>query len=270
MLWRWRAPCSIPRTAWPGWGLCALHGAGWRSTTCTGSPAPTMPSYSPGLCRSCWPSACRCSASRAAAPPGACSMQWLPCPRLRASQPTATPGTWLEQVWLRLGGAACVDATARANVDLLWSCLDNLPGGELDLPGPALDAALDKLNALPDPEAGSDFGVQLMTIHKSKGLEFEVVIVPELQAGTAKAAAARCSPGWSAAWPNPTNRERLPNFSSRPSSPKAQDRGEAKEWVDRMYSRTRSAGGPAHPLRGRHPRPRRTAPLRPPRLQDGQ
>jgi ATP-dependent helicase/nuclease subunit A len=61
-----------------------------------------------------------------------------------------------------------------------------LPAGEQDLLGPALDAALDKLTALPDPAAGSDCGVQLMTIHKSKGLEFEVVIVPDLQAGTTR------------------------------------------------------------------------------------
>src|SRR5208337_2034564 len=103
-------------------------------------------------------------------------------PQLRASQPTASLGTWLEQIWLRLGGAACVDATARANLDLLWSCLDNLMGGEPELLGPGLAAALDKLTALPDPGASGDCGVQLMTIHKSKGLEFEVVIVPELQA----------------------------------------------------------------------------------------
>jgi len=61
---------------------------------------------------------------------------------------------------------------ARANVGLLWSCLDRLPAGEQDLLGPALDAALDKLTALPDPAANTDFGVQLMTIHRSKGLEF--------------------------------------------------------------------------------------------------
>jgi ATP-dependent exoDNAse (exonuclease V) beta subunit len=104
-------------------------------------------------------------------------------PALRAAQPTASLGTWLEQIWLRLGGAACVDATARANLDLLWSCLDKLMNGEPELLGPGLDAALDKLTALPDPNASGDCGVQLMTIHKSKGLEFEVVIVPESHQG---------------------------------------------------------------------------------------
>jgi len=106
--------------------------------------------------------------------------------RLRSTQPTASPGTWLEQVWLRLGGARCVDAAARANLDLFWRCLDDLPQGEADLLGPALDAALTKLNALPDPSASSDCGVQLMTIHKSKGLEFEVAIVPDLQANAGR------------------------------------------------------------------------------------
>ncbi len=106
--------------------------------------------------------------------------------RLRSTRPSATLGTWLEQVWLSLGGAQCVDAAARANLDLLWKCLDGLPRGEPDLLGPALDAALTKLNAQPDPSASSDCGVQLMTIHKSKGLEFEVVIVPDLQAGAGR------------------------------------------------------------------------------------
>ncbi len=156
-------------------------------------------------------------------------------PAIRASQPTAKPGTWIEQVWLRLGGAVCVDATGRANVDLLWSCLDNLPGGELDLPGPALDAALVKLNALPDPEAGSDFGVQLMTIHKSKGLEFEVVIVPELQAGTAKGSRKMLS--WlERGLAQPDESGEITEFLIAPFQPKGTKRGQAKEWVDHVIS----------------------------------
>ncbi len=98
---------------------------------------------------------------------------------------TASTGTWLEQYWQRLGGPACYDASALANLELLWSCLDSLPGGREDVLGPALPAALNQLTALPDPSASADCGVQLMTIHASKGLEFEVVIVPDLQARTA-------------------------------------------------------------------------------------
>jgi len=70
---------------------------------------------------------------------------------LRAAQPTASLGTWLEKVWLLVGGAACVDSAARANLNLLWRCLDRLPSGEPDLLGPSLVAALDKLTAQPAP-----------------------------------------------------------------------------------------------------------------------
>ena len=101
---------------------------------------------------------------------------------LRAARPGLALGSWLEQVWQRLGGDLCVDATGRANLNLLWNCLDNLRAREQDLLGPAFDVALKELKALPDPSVDSGCGVQLMTIHSAKGLEFEVVIVPELQA----------------------------------------------------------------------------------------
>jgi ATP-dependent exoDNAse (exonuclease V) beta subunit len=153
---------------------------------------------------------------------------------LRAAQPTVSLGTWLEQVWLSLGGADCVDPAARANLDLLWSCLDRLPGGEQDLFGAALDAALDKLTALPDPDARSDFAVQLMTIHKSKGLEFEVVIVPDLQAGDGRGG--RKMLAWlERGLSGPDDSGEVTEFLVAPLQPKGEDRGKAKEWVDRVY-----------------------------------
>jgi ATP-dependent exoDNAse (exonuclease V) beta subunit len=159
-------------------------------------------------------------------------------PALRAAQPTASLGTWLEQIWLRLGGAACVDATARANLDLLWSCLDKLMNGEPELLGPGLDAALDKLTALPDPNASGDCGVQLMTIHKSKGLEFEVVIVPELQArikGGSRKMLAWLERGLERGLPEPDESGEITEFLVAPFQRKGEDRGRAKEWVDRVY-----------------------------------
>jgi ATP-dependent exoDNAse (exonuclease V) beta subunit len=155
-------------------------------------------------------------------------------PALRASQPTASVGTWLQQVWLRLGGAACVDATARANLDLLWSCLDHLPAGEQDLLGPGLTAALDKLAAQPAPAASADCGVQLMTIHKSKGLEFEVVIVPELQARGANGSRKMLS--WlERGLAHPDESGEITEFLIAPLPTKGADRGRAKQWVDGVY-----------------------------------
>jgi ATP-dependent exoDNAse (exonuclease V) beta subunit len=153
---------------------------------------------------------------------------------LRAAQPTASLGSWLEAVWLLVGGAACVDETARANLNLLWSCLDRLPGGEENLLGPGLGAALDKLTALPDPASSSDCGVQLMTIHKSKGLEFEVVIVPELQA--AVGGGSRKMLSWlERGLSQPGDSGEITEFLIAPFQRKGEERGSAKAWVDRVY-----------------------------------
>jgi len=153
---------------------------------------------------------------------------------LRASQPTASLGSWLEQVWLLMGGAACVDDTGRGNLNLLWSCLDRLPNGEQDLLGPGLNAALNKLTAQPDPAAGSDCGVQLMTIHKSKGLEFEVVIVPELQARGGSGSHKMLS--WlERGLTEPDESGEITEFLIAPFQRKGADRSRAKSWVDWIY-----------------------------------
>ena len=156
-------------------------------------------------------------------------------PHLRASQPTASLGTWLEGIWQSLGGADCVDAAGQANLDLLWNCLDRLLGGEEDLLGSGLTAALSKLTALPDPTASSDCGVQLMTIHKSKGLEFEVVLVPELQASGGRGGMKLLS--WlerGLTQPDVESGE-VTEFLIAPLQSKGADSGKAKAWVDRVY-----------------------------------
>jgi ATP-dependent exoDNAse (exonuclease V) beta subunit len=158
--------------------------------------------------------------------------------RVRASQPAGTLGTWLEKVWLELGGSQCVDAEARANLDLLWKSLDSLPEGEPDLLGSALVSALGDLKAQPDPAASSDCGVQLMTIHGAKGLEFEVVIVPDLQASPGRQAPSMLS--WLERGLPPDfvsddseASEIVTEFLIAPFAQKGADSGRAKRWVDR-------------------------------------
>jgi len=152
----------------------------------------------------------------------------------RASLPTAAVGTWLQAVWKRLGGAECVTPAALVNLNLLWKCLDALPGGEPDLLGSSLTAALASLTAQPDPDAASDYGVQLMTIHKSKGLEFEVVIVPELQAPTVRAKR-RMLTWLERGLDQSGDSDEVTEFLIAPFQPKGEDRGRAKRWVDGVY-----------------------------------
>ena len=89
----------------------------------------------------------------------------------------------VEGVWLALGGPACVaSATDLEDAEIYLDELESLErAGEIeDLA--ALDESLRQLYALPDLEA-TDEDLQIMTIHKAKGLEFGTVIVPGLDKG---------------------------------------------------------------------------------------
>ena len=86
----------------------------------------------------------------------------------------------VEGVWLALGGPACCSDTTELEDAAMF--LDELERVEEagDIADPAaFEESLEKLYALPDLEAGDD-AVQIMTVHKSKGLEFDTVIVPGL------------------------------------------------------------------------------------------
>ncbi|MDR2188167.1 MAG: UvrD-helicase domain-containing protein [Azonexus sp.] len=91
------------------------------------------------------------------------------------------PRRWLEAVWLLLGGPRCLAAAEDlADISAFFALLDRLAAaGKLDAATLAGETA--KLFAPADPEGGA---VQMMTVHKAKGLEFDTVIVPGLHRGT--------------------------------------------------------------------------------------
>jgi ATP-dependent helicase/nuclease subunit A len=93
------------------------------------------------------------------------------------SQPLAP---WLERTWHSLRGPQCIDETASQNVQVFFNMLEELDAEGIPYAGHELDDRLKRLFAQPDPRASERHGVQLMTIHKAKGLGFEVVIVPAL------------------------------------------------------------------------------------------
>jgi ATP-dependent exoDNAse (exonuclease V) beta subunit len=86
----------------------------------------------------------------------------------------------VEGAWLALGGPACVpDATELEDAGIYLDALEAAEhaGALQDLA--AFEARVAELWALPDVHA-SEHDVQIMTIHKAKGLEFDHVIVPGL------------------------------------------------------------------------------------------
>ena len=84
--------------------------------------------------------------------------------------------TLAERAWLQLGGEALLpDAAARTDVEAYFDLVEEMEGQD----GFEPDALADKLAALfAAPQVGDAAKVQLMTIHKSKGLEFDTVILP--------------------------------------------------------------------------------------------
>jgi ATP-dependent helicase/nuclease subunit A len=93
--------------------------------------------------------------------------------------------SWIERTWRTLGGPACVDAASGENARVFFSLLDAVGADGLAPATPEFRAEFDSLFAQPDPSLSERCGIQLMTIHKAKGLGFEVVLVPGLNRSAA-------------------------------------------------------------------------------------
>lgn len=84
----------------------------------------------------------------------------------------------IEGCWLALGGAACYGKEGLADIVMVFNLLEKLDrGGDLES-FELLERGVKKLFAEPDSQA--DGKLQIMTIHKAKGLEFDTVIIPGL------------------------------------------------------------------------------------------
>jgi ATP-dependent helicase/nuclease subunit A len=86
---------------------------------------------------------------------------------------------WVETTWLRLGGPACVeDDAALEDATAYFDLLEGLAEGA-DLAD--FEWFRDQVNGLfAPPDASASDRLQLMTIHKAKGLEFDTVLLPGL------------------------------------------------------------------------------------------
>jgi ATP-dependent exoDNAse (exonuclease V) beta subunit len=107
-----------------------------------------------------------------------CERLW---PILRAAEETdarLTTAQRVERTWRALGGDAYLTATELANAALYLQLLEEIEqqSGVVDIA--QLERRLDALFAAPStaPDA-----VDLMTIHKAKGLEWDLVLVPALE-----------------------------------------------------------------------------------------
>ncbi len=87
--------------------------------------------------------------------------------------------TAIEGLWIALGGPACVrDENDLMDAEVFFQLLGKLGEGNEEVDPEQIQQQVDGLFALPDVNAGD--ALQLMTIHKAKGLEFDTVIIPGL------------------------------------------------------------------------------------------
>lgn len=85
---------------------------------------------------------------------------------------------WLESTWLQLGsGNTLISVGDNRDIQAFFDLVEKLAQGH-NLDFVQLEAAMEKLYAEPDI-SGTDH-LQFLTIHKSKGLEFDCVILPAL------------------------------------------------------------------------------------------
>jgi len=87
---------------------------------------------------------------------------------------------WIEGIWWSLGGAGCLQSeTDVDDAERYFQCLEQLAARGEKPSIKIIDENIESLFSAPDPDA--DGRIQIMTMHKSKGLEFDVVILPGLQ-----------------------------------------------------------------------------------------
>jgi ATP-dependent exoDNAse (exonuclease V) beta subunit len=94
-----------------------------------------------------------------------------------AMQGRVSTSRWVRGVWLMLGGASCLwEESDVIDVQAFFDCIDKLDQQQ-QFTLAKLTQEIDKLFAAPDINGEH---LQMMTIHKSKGLEFDTVILPGL------------------------------------------------------------------------------------------
>ncbi len=132
----------------------------------------------------------------------------------------------VERTWKSLGGNSFLTADQRSNVDRFFALLrDSVRESRIDLAG--LNRRLKDLYAEPSSAPGA---VELMTVHGAKGLEWDVVIVPELGR------------------PGQRERSRLLNWLELESGPepavllapiqgKGDNPSDLYKWLSRVYAR---------------------------------
>ncbi|MFQ5481845.1 MAG: UvrD-helicase domain-containing protein, partial [Nitrospinaceae bacterium] len=83
----------------------------------------------------------------------------------------------LEGVWIRLGGPACVPASSLPDIEVFFEEVGRVAESGALSRLDRFEQELERLYSSPSPKTAA---VQVMTMHKAKGLEFDFVLIPGL------------------------------------------------------------------------------------------
>jgi ATP-dependent helicase/nuclease subunit A len=84
--------------------------------------------------------------------------------------------------WRQIGGEACVNSEQYENVSAYFSMLERMDEEGVELRCDTIEAEMQRLCAAPNPDPS--LRLEILTIHKAKGLEWDTVIVPQLHLRT--------------------------------------------------------------------------------------
>jgi ATP-dependent exoDNAse (exonuclease V) beta subunit len=131
----------------------------------------------------------------------------------------------VEQAWLRLGGPACLESESELqDANAYFDVLEAVEQGGDISDFEVLKEQVRELFAQPDGAA--DGSVQIMTIHKAKGLEFDTVILPGLGAPPKR------DENQLILWHEPSKQELL--FAPIPETGTDEDRNSVYRYLSRL------------------------------------
>ncbi len=101
--------------------------------------------------------------------------------RARKQRQKESLATWVEQTWRDLGGYLCIQEKDHSDIERFWELLDEYSYEDLDISRDLFKKVSQLYSNTPQKSR-----LSIMTIHKSKGLEFDHIVLPHLEANSGK------------------------------------------------------------------------------------
>jgi ATP-dependent exoDNAse (exonuclease V) beta subunit len=156
-----------------------------------------------------------------------------------AQRARLTPAQLVERAWRSLGGDAGLNQEELINTGHFFQLLNKLytqlegPSSPILLDSTRIEEHLQKLYAEPSPvPTGTPF-VELLTIHKAKGLEWDVVVVPSLERGPGRSSPRLLT--WSELEPPESDGDTAAHLMLAPIAAKGENIDPLTRWLNGIH-----------------------------------